>query len=84
MDMCIPINIDFQQKFLTKSQDSHTEIVRKKNQVFLALSTQAVLYHISLLYFYICMNIIYGTCISEQISLKRSHHTRSIVNNNGN
>lgn len=30
------------------------------------------------------MNIIYGTYISEQISPKRSHHTRSIVNNNGN
>lgn len=29
MDMCIPINIDFQQKFFTKSQDSHTKIVRK-------------------------------------------------------
>lgn len=28
------------------------------------------------------MNIIYGTCISEQTSPQRSHHTRSIVNNN--
>lgn len=81
--MCIPINIDFQQQFLTKSQDSHTEIVRKKSG-FSSIIYTSCFYHISLLYFYICMNIIYGTCISEQISPKRSHHTRSIVNNNGN
>lgn len=75
MDMCIPINIDFQQQFLTKSQDSHTEIVRKKSGLSSIIYTSCFVSYIFIIFLYLHEYYLWYMYFRTNFTRKKSSHS---------